>query len=64
MFKGVDVDWKSGWNCFEDESVSDFVGKLFKTYKTESRLFDNLCTEPRRGSTASTNISSSCSYTA
>jgi len=41
MFKELEVDWKSGWDCFEDESVSDFVGKLFKTYKTKSKLFEN-----------------------
>ena len=40
MFKNFKIDWKSGWDDFESESASDYIGRLIKTFDSRSKLFD------------------------
>lgn len=40
MFKNLKIDWRSGWDCFEKESASDYIGRLIKTFDSKSRLFN------------------------
>jgi len=40
MFKRLKIDWKSGWDGFERESASDYIGRLIKTFDVKCKLFD------------------------
>jgi len=40
MFKRLKIDWKSGWDGFENESASDYIGRLIKSFDVKSKLFD------------------------
>lgn len=40
MFKRLKIDWNSGWDGFESESASDYIGRLLKTFDVKSKLFD------------------------